>query len=228
MPVIVHGGGPAINELLSAMQIETEFVGGLRRTDERVLDVVEMVLAGQINKQIVRRISMAGGRALGLSGIDGELIQATPVANAHEVGLVGDVTSVNANLLQGVIKMGYMPVVAPLGIGQDGQRYNVNADTAAGSVASHLGVQRMVVVTDVPGILRTVDGEKQVVPQVTEQDIEAMIASGEIYGGMIPKVRAAVRCLQGRVQEVVIVDGAEPEVLSRVMNGEALGTRIIR
>lgn len=228
MPVIVHGGGPAINELLSAMQIETEFVGGLRRTNERVLDVVEMVLAGQINKQIVRRISMAGGRALGLSGIDGELIQATPVANAHEVGLVGDVTSVNANLLQGVIKMGYMPVVAPLGIGQDGQRYNVNADTAAGSVASHLGVQRMVVVTDVPGILRTVDGEKQVVPQVTEQDIEAMIASGEIYGGMIPKVRAAVRCLQGRVQEVVIVDGAEPEVLSRVMNGEALGTRIIR
>lgn len=186
------------------------------------------MLAGQINKQIVRRISMAGGRALGLSGIDGELIQATPVANAHEVGLVGDVTSVNANLLQGVIKMGYMPVVAPLGIGQDGQRYNVNADTAAGSVASHLGVQRMVVVTDVPGILRTVDGEKQVVPQVTEQDIEAMIASGEIYGGMIPKVRAAVRCLQGRVQEVVIVDGAEPEVLSRVMNGEALGTRIIR
>lgn len=228
IPVIVHGGGPAINELLTAMQIETQFVNGLRKTDERVLDVVEMVLAGQTNKQIVRRIAAVGGRAFGLSGIDGGLIQAKPVSNAHEIGFVGQVTHVRSELLSGIMEMGCMPVVAPLGIDEAGQHYNINADTAAGAVASELGVERMIVVTDVPGIMRTVDGEKQVMPVVSVQQIDEMIDSGEIYGGMIPKVRAAVDCIQGRVSEVVIVDGAEPRVLSRVMNGESLGTRIVR
>ncbi|UUZ91202.1 acetylglutamate kinase [Paenibacillus sp. P25] len=193
IPVIVHGGGPAISDTLGKLGIETEFVNGLRKTNEAVLDVVEMVLAGQINKEIVRKIQLSGARALGLSGVDGHLIQAVPVANAHEVGLVGDVTQVNAELIQGIVAMGYMPVIAPVGIGADGgQRYNINADTAAGAVASHLGVERMIVVTDVPGILKTVNGEKQVLPSVTVQEIDEMIASGEIYGGMIPKVKA--RC----------------------------------
>jgi len=227
IPVIVHGGGPAINELLTAMQIETEFVGGLRKTDERVLDVVEMVLGGQINKQIVRRIAKVGGKAIGISGIDGGLIKSTPVSNSHEIGLVGEVKHVEAPILRGIMALGYMPVVAPLGIDDAGQHYNINADTAAGAVASHLGVERMIVVTDVPGILRTVEGEKQVMPSVTVAETEAMIASGEIYGGMIPKVRAAVQCIQGDVKEIVIVDGSVPQVLSRVMAGEAIGTRII-
>jgi acetylglutamate kinase len=228
VPVIVHGGGPAINQVLTALNIESEFVNGLRRTDERVLDVVEMVLCGQINKQIVRRIAKAGGKAIGISGIDGGLITAAPVVNHHEVGLVGDVTHVDASILEGIISMGFMPVVAPLGIDEAGQHYNINADTAAGAVASHLGVERMIVVTDVPGIMRTVNGEKRVLPAVTVQEIDEMIASGEIYGGMIPKVRAAVQCIQGRVQEVVIVDGSVPRVLSRVLGGEQLGTRIVR
>jgi acetylglutamate kinase len=225
-PVIVHGGGPAISETLGKLGIETEFVNGLRKTNEAVLDVVEMVLSGLINKEIVRKIEQAGAKAIGLSGVDGGLIRAKPVADAHKVGLVGDVTGVNAALIEGIAAMGYMPVIAPVGIGNNGQRYNINADTAAGAVASHLGVQRMIVVTDVPGILRTIDGEKRVLPVVTVQDIEAMIASGEIYGGMIPKVRAAVQCIQGNVKEVVIVDGAEPNVLSRVLGGEPIGTRI--
>jgi acetylglutamate kinase len=228
VPVIVHGGGPAINQVLTALNIESEFVNGLRKTDERVLDVVEMVLCGQINKQIVRRIARAGGRAIGISGIDGGLMTAAPVPNSHEVGLVGEVTRVDASILEGIIGMGYMPVIAPLGIDEAGQHYNINADTAAGAVASHLGVERMIVVTDVPGIMRTVDGEKRVLPSVTVQEIDEMIASGEIYGGMIPKVRAAVQCIQGRVQEIVIVDGAEPRVLSRVIRGEPLGTRIVK
>lgn len=229
IPVIVHGGGPAINDTLGKLGIETEFVGGLRRTNEAVLDVVEMVLAGQINKEIVRKIQLSGARALGLSGVDGKLIQAEPVANAHEVGLVGNVSHVNAELIQGVVKMGYMPVIAPIGLGADGgQRYNINADTAAGAVASHLGVERMIVVTDVPGIMKTVDGEKKVLPTVTVQEIDEMIASGEIYGGMIPKVRAAVQCIQGKVREVIIVNGAEPEVLSRVIKGAEIGTRIVK
>lgn len=226
IPVIVHGGGPAISSTLEKLGIETEFVNGLRKTNEAVLDVVEMVLAGQINKEIVRKIQLSGARAIGLSGVDGHLIQAEPVVNAHEVGLVGDVTKVNAELIQGIVKMGYMPVIAPVGLGEDGgQRYNINADTAAGAVASHLGVERMIVVTDVPGIMNR---EKQVLPSVTVKQIDEMIASGEIYGGMIPKVRAAVQCIQGKVREVIIVNGAEPEVLSKVIKGAAIGTRIVK
>jgi acetylglutamate kinase len=224
IPVIVHGGGPAISETLSKLGIETEFVNGLRKTNEDVLDVVEMVLAGKINKEIVRKVQFSGARAVGLAGVDGSLIQVQPVANAHEVGLVGDVTHVNAELIQGVVAMGYIPVIAPVGIGADGsQRYNINADTAAGAVASHLGVEQMIVVTDVPGILKTVDGEKRVV-----QEIDEMIASGEIYGGMIPKVKAAVQCIQGVVREVVIVNGSEPQVLSKALKEGGIGTRIVK
>ncbi|WP_442602634.1 acetylglutamate kinase [Paenibacillus sp. KN14-4R] len=229
MPVIVHGGGPAISETLDQLAITTEFVGGLRVTSEAVLDVVEMVLAGRINKEIVRRIGISGAKALGVSGVDGGLIEAKPVANAHEVGLVGDVTAVNRELVEGIVAMGYIPVIAPVGISPDGtQRYNINADTAAGAVASQIGVKQMIVVTDVPGIMKPIDGVKTVLPQVTVAEIEEMIASGDIYGGMIPKVRAAIACIQGDVQEVVIVHGEEPQVLSRVMGGEAIGTRILQ
>jgi len=227
-PVIVHGGGPAISDNLAKLGIESEFVHGLRKTTEDVLDVVEMVLSGSINKQIVRRIQNVGGRAWGLSGVDGSLIQAKPVANSAEVGFVGEVTHVEASIIQGVQEMGYIPVIAPIGIDLSGQRYNINADTAAGAVASHLGVSRMIVVTDVPGIMKTVNGEKVVLTSVTMQEIDDMIETGEIYGGMIPKVRAAMSCIHGDVQEVVIVDGSEPKVLSRVMQGEIIGTRIAR
>ncbi|CAM2935801.1 acetylglutamate kinase [Paenibacillus sediminis] len=227
-PVIVHGGGPAISDNLAKLGIETEFVNGLRKTTEPVLDVVEMVLAGSINKEIIRKIQSSGGKALGLSGVDGLLIQAKPVVNSDEVGWVGDVTYVESSIVEGVLRLGYMPVIAPIGIDASGQRYNINADTAAGAVASHLGVQRMIVVTDVPGIMKKVQGEKRVLPSVSVQEIEHMIESGEIYGGMIPKVRAAINCIQGNVQEVVIVDGSEPQVLSRVLNGERIGTKIVR
>ncbi|OXM15076.1 acetylglutamate kinase [Paenibacillus herberti] len=225
-PVIVHGGGPAISGTLEKLGIETEFVGGLRRTTEEVLDVVEMVLSGTINKEIVRRIQGAGARAIGLSGVDGMLIGAKPVPNADEIGYVGEVTEVNAAVIEGVMGMGYIPVIAPVGIDSAGQRYNINADTAAGAVASQLGVERMIVVTDVPGILRIVDGERQVMPRITAVEIEAMIASGEIYGGMIPKVRAALACLHGNVREVAIVSGTEPNVLSRAVLEGGVGTII--
>lgn len=229
VPVIVHGGGPAINETLAALGIESEFVGGLRKTSEDVLDVVEMVLSGKINKEIVRRIQLAGARAVGLSGTDGWLLEAEPVENAQEVGLVGRVIHVNAELIRGVAALGYVPVISPVGIGVNGsQRYNINADTAAGAVASGLAVSRMIVVTDVPGILKTENGKQSVLAQVTTAEIEEMIASGEIYGGMIPKVRAAMACIQGDVQEVVIVDGSQPRVLSHTLKNGNIGTRIIR
>ncbi len=228
IPVIVHGGGPAISETLTKLGIETEFVGGLRKTNDAVLDVVEMVLAGQINKEIVRKIGKSGAKALGLSGVDGGLMQTVPVSNAAEVGFVGDVVGIRAEIIEGIIGMGYMPVIAPIGISADGtQRFNINADTAAGAVASHLGVAQMIVVTDVPGIMKKINGELEVLPKITVAEIEEMITTGEIYGGMIPKVRAAMQCIQGDVKEVVIVNGTEPNVLSRTLHSEAIGTRIV-
>ncbi|XID90988.1 acetylglutamate kinase [Paenibacillaceae bacterium WGS1546] len=227
-PVIVHGGGPAINETLGKLGIESRFANGLRVTDEATLDVVEMVLAGRINKEIVRKLQRSGARSVGLSGTDGRLIETRPVANADEVGLVGEVVGVNAGLIEGVIGLGYVPVIAPIGIDEAGQRYNINADTAAGAVASALGVDTMIVVTDVPGILREVDGRKTTLPQVTFAEIEEMIAGGGIYGGMIPKVRAAMSCLHGKVKEVRIVDGAAERVLSRALQEGGIGTRIVR
>ncbi|MRN54302.1 acetylglutamate kinase [Paenibacillus monticola] len=227
-PVIVHGGGPAISENLAKLGIESSFVDGLRVTTEAILDVVEMTLAGSINKVIVRRIQGRGGKALGLSGVDGNLIVARPVANSAEIGFVGEVTGVNTEIVTGILAMGYIPVIAPIGVDAVGQRYNINADTAAGAVASFVQSSKMIVVTDVPGIMRSVEGRKEVLPRVTIQQIEDLIESGEIYGGMIPKVRAAMDCIQGNVSEVVIVDGKEPRVLSRVLQGEELGTRIVR
>ncbi|WP_058300528.1 acetylglutamate kinase [Gorillibacterium timonense] len=228
-PVIVHGGGPAINETLTKLGIESRFEGGLRVTSEEVLDVVEMVLSGKINKEIVRRLQAAGAPAVGLSGVDGGLIEAVPVENADRVGLVGDVVSVNGTLLGGIAKLGYIPVVSPVGLDANGAgRYNINADTAAGAVASALGAAKLIVVTDVPGILKETEKGKQVIPEAAEADIRAMIASGEIYGGMIPKVQAALACLNGNVREVVIVDGSVPDVLRRTLLAGDTGTRIVR
>jgi acetylglutamate kinase len=228
IPVIVHGGGPAISETLKQLNIESVFVNGLRKTDEQTLQVVEMVLAGRINKEIVKKIQVFGGKALGLSGVDGFLLTARPVENAAEIGFVGEVTGVNAHLIEGIVRLGYIPVIAPIGTDRKGRHYNINADTAAGAVASQIGAARMIVVTDVPGIMKTVDGEKKVLPSVTVQEIGDMIESGEIYGGMIPKVRAAIQCIQGEVREVVIVDGSEPGVLSKVLSEAEIGTRIVK
>lgn len=221
-PVIVHGGGPAINETLAKLGIESRFVNGLRVTTEVVLDVVETVLAGQINQAIVERLQAVGAQATGLSGIKGGLITAAPVANADEIGFVGQVTGVKTALIEEVCTEGLIPVIAPLGIDAEGQRYNINADTAAGAVTAALGAQRLVMVTDVPGILR--DGK--LLPLVTVAEVEAMIASGEIYGGMIPKVKAALDCLAGGVDEVVIVGGTSVDLVSLVLGGDSVGTRV--
>lgn len=226
-PVIVHGGGPAISQALNKLGIHSEFVDGLRRTSAEVLDVAEMVLAGKMNKEIVRRLLQNGAKAVGLSGTDGRLLTAEPVANAEKLGYVGEVTEVNTELLDAMLAAGYIPVVAPIGLGTDNQRYNINADTAAGAVAARLGAGPFIVVTDVAGIAGTVDGVKRVLPKVTPDQIAAMIESGEIYGGMIPKVKAALKCLQGGVSEIVIVNGSEPGVLGKVLRGETIGTTIV-
>lgn len=224
-PVVVHGGGPAISALLARLGIAPAFVNGLRVTDEATLEVVEMVLAGTINKQLVRRIWRAGGRALGLSGSDGALLVAEPIPGP--LGRVATVKRVNADLIRQVLALGYIPVIAPVGMDEAGQAYNINADTAAGAVARALAAERVVLVTDVPGIWVDDGGARRVLDVLDADEAEALIAQGVITGGMIPKVRAALDALDA-AEEVRIVDGREPGVLQRVAAGEAVGTRIVR
>lgn len=224
-PVVVHGGGPAISTLLKRLGIEPAFVNGMRVTDEATLEVVEMVLAGAINKQLVRRIWRAGGRALGLSGSDGALLEAQPMTGP--LGRVATVKRVNVALLRQVAAMGYIPVIAPVGMDEAGQAYNINADTAAGAVARALAAERVVLVTDVPGIWVEAGGARRVLDVVDSAAAEALIARGVITGGMIPKVRAALDALAAAT-EVLIVDGREPNVLKRAAAGEAVGTRLVR
>ncbi|MED0670776.1 acetylglutamate kinase [Aneurinibacillus aneurinilyticus] len=223
---IVHGGGPAISATLKQMGIEPQFVDGLRVTDAATLQVAQMVLIGQTNKQIVSRIQAAGGRAAGISGIDGATIQV--VQGPAHLGFVGDIHCVHGELIAALGDAGFIPVIAPLGIDGDGQIYNINADTAAGAVAGAAGTKRLIMVTDVPGVMQAKDGVRQVLPELDKEKIAELIADGIIYGGMIPKVRAALDALGNNVEEVWIINGYEPGILKKVAAGEAVGTKIVK
>ncbi|WP_059103966.1 acetylglutamate kinase [Shouchella shacheensis] len=202
--VLVHGGGPDIDAVLASLQIKSEFVNGLRKTTKPVLETVEMVLCGRVNKELVTQLYEAGAEAIGLSGCDGHLLTAEP-QSLEELGFVGDVKRVNTSLLQSLLAQGVIPVIAPVGMDEAFVHYNINADTAAAAIASQLGADELVFVTDVNGIQR--DGEY--LPLATTASIEAMIADGTIYGGMIPKVQGAMRCLTEQLKQVRIVSGAE-------------------
>lgn len=208
-PIIVHGGGPAIKKMLDDQHIQAEFVDGLRKTTAQAMDVVEMVLSGSVNSAITRKLNASGIRAIGLSGSDDQLLQAK-AKNLFKYGYVGDVEKVNVSLLYEMVNIGVVPVIAPVGIGEDGRRYNINADTAAGAVAKAVSAKQLVFVTDVPGIME----ENRLLETVTEKKIESLISSGTIYGGMIPKVQAALQGLSGNLDEVMIVDGNQ-SVLKR-------------
>lgn len=223
---IVHGGGPAISATLKQMGIEPHFVNGLRVTDAATLQVAQMVLIGQTNKQVVTRIQVAGGQAAGISGIDGATIQV--VQGPEHLGFVGDIHHVDATLITALGDAGFIPVIAPLGINEDGQIYNINADTAAGAVAGAVGTKRLIMVTDVPGVMQDQDGIRQVLPELDKEKIMELIAEGIIYGGMIPKVRAALDALGNNVEEVWIINGYEPGILKKVAAGEAVGTKIVK
>lgn len=218
-PIIVHGGGPAIKQMLNKQHIESEFVDGLRKTTKPAMDVVEMVLTGVINNDIVRRLNDAGIQSIGLSGSDAHLLSAK-AKNFKRYGYVGEVDQVNVSLLERLMHIDIVPVIAPVGIGSDGTRYNINADTAAGAVASSVGAKQLVFVTDVPGIMK----ENHLLESVTEEKVTKLIEEGTIYGGMIPKVEAALASLSEDLQEVMIVDGnqsvldtAETELVGTVI-----------
>ena len=204
-PVIVHGGGPAINEMLGKLGIEFTFVNGKRVTDEKVMDVVEMVLGGLINKRIVAAINAEGGRAVGLSGKDANLMVCSLADPA--LGFVGKPETVNTEVLQTLFAARMIPVIAPLGVGEGGQSYNVNGDTAAGAIAAALGARRLLLLTDVAGVK---DASGQVLTELTADDIRRMVADGTIAGGMIPKTETALAALDAGVRAAVILDGRAP------------------
>lgn len=230
-PVLVHGGGPAISAELERRGIEPVFVDGLRVTDEETMRVVEAVLVGQINTSIVRKVNVAGGRGVGVSGADGGLIRARKARAVSretgqlvDLGFVGEIVSVDHRLLRVLEEGGFIPVVAPLGVDEEGRVYNVNADEAAGRIAASLGAEKLVVLSDVPGVMR---GD-EVVSHLTADEAERMIASGEITGGMIPKVRAGVAAVRGGAAKCHVVDGRVLHaMLLEIFTDAGIGTEIV-
>lgn len=223
---VVHGGGPVINRMLEQSGIRPTFVRGLRVTDAKTLKWVQMALAGLVNKDLVTKLEASGAAAVGISGVDRRLLRVKQ--KDPSLGYVGEVIDVETDLLNVLLEKGWMPVIASLGVDDAGQIYNVNADTAAGAVARALGAARMVMVTDVPGIYASPEKKEEVLETVTPSRVRALIQSGKISGGMIPKVSAALSCLQGPVREVFIVDGGKPISSDETEVDGWKGTRIVQ
>ena len=222
-PVIVHGGGPQIERMLTRLNIPTRFVEGLRATNGETLEIVEMVLSGSINKAIVQAIHNAGGQAIGLSGKDGKLIVAERVSD-KDIGFVGNVVGVNGTILKDISDSGYIPVIAPLAAGVDGTAYNVNADTAAGSVAKALMAEKLILLTDVPGVL---DANLKPISSMSTREARKLVKSDAVRGGMIPKITCCLDALHGGVKKTHIIDGRVPHaLLLEVFTDLGIGTQI--
>ncbi len=206
-PIVVHGGGPQIGAMLDKLQIKSEFIGGLRVTDQATVNVVEMVLAGSINKHIVSEINTAGGFAVGLSGKDGNLIIADRIA---ELGLVGEPQTITTHILDFFEESDITPVIAPIGTGPHGETLNINADTAAGAIAGAMGAKRLLMLTDVKGVL---DDDGNIITRITATQARALIKEGVVKGGMIPKVETCLDALEDGVEAAVIIDGRVPHAL---------------
>ncbi len=227
-PVIVHGGGPQINSLLEKVGKDSRFVRGLRVTDTETMEIVEMVLGGLVNKQIVSLINSEGGRAVGLTGKDGDLVRAKQLvlekASADEdLGHVGEIDSINAKVVSTLEREGFIPVIAPIGVGAGGESYNINADTVAGSIAVSLRAEKLMLLTNTPGVLR----ENKLLTGLTSGDVSRLIDDGTIDGGMIPKVQCAVNAVRGGVKAANIIDGRVPHaVLLELFTDSGVGTLI--
>ncbi|PLX42101.1 MAG: acetylglutamate kinase [Deltaproteobacteria bacterium] len=235
-PVIVHGGGPQINKVLDQMKIDSTFIDGMRVTDESTMNVVEMVLGGKVNKEIVSLIQLHGGKAVGLTGKDGGLITAKKLVvkkkldenlppEIIDLGAVGEVDEVNPGVIEALDDGGFVPVIAPVGVGPDGSTYNINADLVAGKVSSALKAEKLVLMTDVSGI-KGKDGE--LITSLKVGEVEGLISDGVIAGGMIPKVRCAVDAIKGGVKKVHIIDGRiRHAVLLEIFTKGGIGTEIM-
>jgi acetylglutamate kinase len=235
-PVIVHGGGPQINKVMEQMQITSSFIEGMRVTDQSTMDVVEMVLVGKVNKEIVNLIQLHGGKAVGLSGKDGGLIRAKKLMikkklgdnlppEIIDIGAVGEVDKIDPAVIKSLDSGGFIPVIAPVGVGAKGETMNINADLVAGKVSGALAAEKLVLMTDVRGIL---DDKGNLIPTLTRDEVPALIEKGVIKGGMIPKVRCALDALDDGVKKVHIIDGRiEHAVLLEIFTAGGIGTEIV-
>ncbi|MDY7219888.1 acetylglutamate kinase [Denitrificimonas sp. JX-1] len=234
-PVVVHGGGPQIADLLKRLNIESQFIEGMRVTDDETMDVVEMVLGGQVNKDIVNLINSHGGNAIGLTGKDARLIRARKLKVTRQdpdmqkpeiidIGQVGEVASVNTDLLHMLVQGDFIPVIAPIGVGPNGESYNINADLVAGKVAEALHAEKLILLTNIAGLM---DKQGKVLTGLTTTQVDELIADGTIYGGMLPKIRCALDAVQGGVHSAHIIDGRVPNaVLLEIFTDHGVGTLI--
>ncbi|MEQ8540529.1 MAG: acetylglutamate kinase [Coleofasciculus sp. D1-CHI-01] len=226
-PVVVHGGGPEINSWLDKLGIEPQFKDGLRVTDAPTMDVVEMVLVGRVNKELVSLINRAGGLAVGLCGKDGNLIKARPEGR-EGIGFVGEVSSVDTKLVDSLVKSGYIPVVSSVSADETGQAYNINADTVAGEIAAALGAEKLILLTDTPGILQDYKDPSTLMAKLDIQQARELMVSGVVAGGMIPKVNCCVRSLAQGVRAAHIIDGRIPHaLLLEIFTNKGIGSMIV-
>ena len=224
--VLVHGGGPEISEMMQKMGKQATFVDGLRVTDRETVDIVQMVLAGKINKTLVNLLEMKGGTAMGISGMDGRLIEAT--FKDEKLGYVGKITNINIQPVMDLLSKGYIPVISTLGCDDQGNAYNINGDTAAAYVAGALGAERLIMLTDIAGILRDKDDPSTLIPDMTLDEAAQLRSEGVISGGMIPKVECCVEAIQRGVKKVIIMDGRVPHaILMEILTNEGAGTMIM-
>ncbi|HUU80337.1 MAG TPA: acetylglutamate kinase [Acidobacteriota bacterium] len=235
-PIVVHGGGPQIGDLLKKLSIESEFVDGMRVTDKQTMDVVEMVLVGKVNKEIVALINRNGGRAVGLSGKDGQLITARKMKYIKDkgddrppeiidIGMVGEITTIDNQVLMSLIESEFIPVIAPVGAGKEGETYNINADVVAGHIAASLGARKLILLTDTQGVL---DAQGNLISTLKVDEVAKLISDGTIKGGMIPKVNCCVKALNEGVKKAHIIDGRkEHAILLEIFTRVGVGTEIV-
>ncbi len=225
--VLVHGGGPEITQMLNQVGKKSEFVNGLRVTDKETVDIVQMVLAGKVNKNLVNLLHHKGGNAIGLCGIDGHMIEAE-VLNP-ELGYVGEITNVNVAPITDVLEKGYIPVISTVGCDKEGNVYNINADTAAAKIAGILGAESLISMTDIEGILRDKDDPSTLISKIYTSEAPALIEEGVISGGMIPKVECCIDAINSGVRKVFIIDGRIPHsILIETLTNEGIGTMFVR
>jgi acetylglutamate kinase len=226
--VLVHGGGPEINDMLKRLNIESKFIGGLRYTDAETVEVVKMVLAGKVNKELVSLLSRSHGKALGLCGTDGGMIlaQRKEGANGEDLGFVGDIVKVNEKPILDALNCGYIPVIATVATDEFGQTYNINADTAAARIAAQLGAENLILMTDIAGLLRNKDDPSTLIPLVNVSEVPFFKRKGVISGGMIPKIDCCVEAVRRGVKKTAIIDGRVPHsILIETMTNDGIGTQ---
>lgn len=227
-PIVVHGGGPEINAMLARLNLKSEFVNGIRVTDQDTMEVVEMVLGGKVNKEIVSGLNASGGKAIGISGKDGQLIMAAPTENSEQMGFVGTVKQINPEIIETIIENGYIPVIAPIGTDEDRNSYNINADLVAAAIAVAVKADKLVLLTDVPGLLRDPHEPDSLISVLKTSEVENYIEQGVISGGMAPKVECCVEAVTGGVGRTHIVDGRVPHsILLEVFTRQGVGTMVV-